>query len=144
MKRIASIVVVFTLVLLASCDSGNINGGRYFGTFHNTNNGLREAGSLSFKYASIDNTTCFLLNGILSMTQTAENKYAGIIGGNLLNDLLKTMPAIDSIQVCDSAATIIQMSAEAEFKGNSVKSNLTFTTSNDSAEVNVEFIGSFE
>ena len=91
MKRIVSVIAVFALAILASCDSGNIIGGRYFGTFHNTNNGLREAGSLSFTYNNIDNTTCFLMNDILPMTQIAENKFTGVIGDHLLNDLLKTI-----------------------------------------------------
>ena len=143
MKKILSIIAVLTFIF-AGCDSGNIVGGHYYGTFQNTANGLREAGSLNFKYSTIDNATCFLMNGILPMTQTDENKFFGMVGNNLLNDLLKTIPAIDSLHVCDSAETIIQMSAEAEFKGGSVKSNLIFTTSNDSSVVNVEFIGYFE
>lgn len=78
------------------------------------------------------------------MVQVSENQYSGIAGDQLLKDFLKTVPAIDSINVCDSVGTIIQLTAEAEFKGNSVKANLHFTTSNDSAKVNVEFIGYIE
>lgn len=144
MKKIIPILAIFVSVLLFSCDSGNIIGGRYYGTFHNTTNNMREAGSLSFKHNYISGSSSFLMNDLLPMTQISENKYSGIVGDQFLNDLLKTIPAIDSIQVCDSAETIIRMAAEAEFQSNSVKANLTFTTSFDSSIVNVEFIGYFE
>ena len=70
-----------------------------------------------------------------------KNKYSGVVGNYYLNDLLKTIPAIDSIQVCDSAETIVQLAAEAEFKGNSVKATLLFTISPDSSKVEVDFVG---
>ena len=143
MKKIIPVIAILLLVLFA-CDSGNIIGGRYFGTFQNLQNNKREAGDLSFKYHYIGETTSFLMNDLVPMVQVSENQYSGIVGDQLLKDFLKTVPAIDSIQVCDSTASIIQMSAEAEFKGNSVKATLHFTTSNDSAKVNVEFIGYFE
>lgn len=134
------------LFVFASCDHGNIIGGRYFGTFHNQTNGLREAGSLSFKYYNEEGAIYFMMNDILSMSQMAENKFSGMAEGSQLEDLLKTMPAIDSIQVCDSLSTIEYMTVETEFMGNSVKTNMTFTTLNDTTEkmVDVEFIGSFE
>ena len=53
------------------------------------------------------------------------------------------MPAIDSIQVCDSTEAITNMAVEAEFKGNSVKTKLVFTTNTDKT-VNVDFIGCYE
>lgn len=143
MKKIIPFIALI-LLFLTSCDSGNVIGGCYFGTFHNTTNNMREAGSLSFKYQNIAESTSFLLNELIPMVQVSENQYSGIAGDQLLKDFLKTVPAIDSINVCDSVGTIIQLTAEAEFKGNSVKANLHFTTSNDSAKVNVEFIGYIE
>ena len=143
MKKIIPVIAII-LLFFTSCDSGDIIGGRYFGTFHNTKNQMREAGSLSFKYHYIGETTSFLMNDLIPMVQVSENQYSGIAGDQLLKDFLKTIPAIDSIQVCDSAATIIQLSAEAEFKSNSVKATLHFVTSNDSSKVDVEFIGYFE
>lgn len=143
MKKIIPVITIL-LLFLTSCDSGDMVGGRYYGTFNNLSNNMHEAGSLTFKYGVVDNSTCFFMNGILPMVQTSENRFEGTIGDHLLKDLLKTIPAIDSIHVCDSAGTIILLSADAEFKGSSVKSNLKFTTSNDSSVVNVEFIGYFE
>lgn len=143
MKKILSIIAVLIFVF-AACDSGDIKGGRYFGTFQNTKNNKYETGSLSFKYEKISDTTCFFMNGILPMIRVDENKYAGVVGnqlGNRLNDLLATIPAIDSIQVCDSLETIVQLNADAEFKGNSVKATLLFTTYPDSTKVSVEFVG---
>ena len=49
MKKIFVIIATLALVFM-SCDSGDIIGGRYFGTFHNTNNNMLEAGGLSFTY----------------------------------------------------------------------------------------------
>lgn len=145
MKKVISIIVI-ALFVFASCDSGNIIGGRYFGTFHNQTNNLREAGSLSFKYYNTEGVIYFMMNDILSMSQVAEKKFSGVAEGFQLEDLLKTIPAIDSIQVCDSLSTIELMTVEAEFMGNSVKANMTFTTLNDTTEkmVNVEFVGSYE
>ena len=143
MKKLAFILAAFAL-LFPSCDSGNIIGGRYYGTFHNITNDMREAGSLSFTRQKTGNSTSFLMNDLIPMTQDSENHYSATAGDQLLKDFLKTVPAIDSIHVCDSAETIILLDAEAEFKSNSVKANLHFTTSNDSANVEVEFIGIFE
>jgi hypothetical protein len=142
MKRILAIVTVI-LFVFAGCDSGNIVGGRYFGTFHNTTNGMREYGDMSLKFSNMDDNTYMMLNNTLSMTQVAVNKYNGMAEGALLRDLLKTMPAIDSIKVCDSTETITRMVADAEFKGNSMKADMTFTTSTE-REVVVEFVGNFE
>jgi len=142
MKRILAIVTVI-LFVFAGCESGNIVGGRYFGTFHNTINGMREYGDMSLKFANLDDNTYMMLNNTLSMTQVAVNKYNGEAEGALLKDLLKTMPVIDSIQVCDSTETIILMVADAEFKGSSMKTNMTFTTSEE-REVMVEFVGTLE
>ena len=61
----------------------------------------------------------------------------------MLRDLLKTLPAIDGVQVCDSTEAVRSLTVDAEFKGNSVKSNLIFTTTNDNV-VTVEFIGGLE
>ncbi len=142
MKKILAIVSVILLVL-TSCQSGDILGGRYYGTFNNMTNNMREMGSLSFKYANKGGETYFLMNDLVSMTQTGKKKFEGAASGPLLNDLLKTIPAIDSIQVCNPEGYISAMTVSAEFMGNSVKSYLTFTT-NTQEEVNVEFIGSFE
>ena len=51
MKKIVAIVSVI-LFVLTSCESGDIIGGRYYGTFHNLMNDEREAGSISFTYCS--------------------------------------------------------------------------------------------
>ena len=140
MKKFLSIIVVL-IVIFASCDSGNFVGGRYFGTFQNMNNNEREAGDLSFNYESINNTPCFFLNGLVPLTAMEKNKYSGTVGDHLLNDFLETIPIIDSIHVCDSAETVVQMSVDAEFKSNSVKAILHFITTPDSSNVDVEFIG---
>lgn len=142
MKKIFIIIAVLTFVF-TSCDNGNINGGRYYGTFHNLTNDEREAGSISYTYVNNEGGIYFLMNDIVSMTQVAENKYTGVAEGPTLNDLLETMPAIDSIKVCDSLETVRLMTVDAEFMGNSVKADMLFTTSNDK-EVGVQFIGYFE
>lgn len=142
MKKIFFIIAVLTLVF-TSCDNGNINGGRYYGTFHNLMNDEREAGSISFTYTNNEGGIYFMMNDIVSMVQMVENKYGGTAEGAALNDLLETMPAIDSIKVCDSLETIRLMTVDAEFMGNSVKADMLFTTSNDK-EVGVQFIGYFE
>lgn len=140
MKKLLFIIAVLALVF-AACDSGDMKGGRYFGTFQNTINKKYESGDLSFKYEKINDTACFFMNGILPMGRVDKNKYSGVVGNHYLNDLLKTIPAIDSIQVCDSAETIVQLAAEAEFKGNSVKATLLFTVCPDSSKVEVDFVG---
>ena len=142
MKKLFVIIAVMVLAF-TSCDHGNINGGRYFGTFHNQLNGLREAGSLSFKYDNEEGNIYFLMNDLVPMTQVAENKYAGIAEGHTLEDLLETMPAIDSIQVCEAPEAIRLMEVNAEFLGNSVKTNMTLTTTTENI-VNVEFVGYYE
>ncbi|MBO7628571.1 MAG: hypothetical protein J6S87_01310 [Bacteroidales bacterium] len=140
MKKLYPIIAVLVFVF-AACDSGDVKGGRYFGTFKNTTNNKYESGSLSFKHEKINDTTCFFMNGLLPMFRSDKNIYSGIVGDYRLNDLIKTIPAIDSIQVCDSTETIVQLNADAEFKGNSVKATLLFTTYPDSAKVSVEFVG---
>lgn len=142
MKKLFVIIAVLALAL-TSCDNGNINGGRYFGTFHNQQNGLREAGSLSFKYVNEEGNIYFMMNELVPMTQVAENKYSGIAEGNTLKDLLEGIPAIDSVQVCEAPEAIRLMSVDAEFMGNSMKANMTFTTTTDNT-VDVQFIGYFE
>ena len=142
MKKILSIIAVLMLIL-TSCDNGNINGGRYYGTFHNLMNDQREAGSISFTYTNNEGGIYFMMNDIVSLGQKVEHKYGGTAEGATLNDLLETMPAIDSIKVCDSLETIRLMTVDAEFMGNSVKADMIFTTSTDK-EVGVQFIGYFE
>lgn len=142
MKKIFAIIAILAIIFM-SCDSGDIVGGRYYGTFHNSNNNKREAGSLSFTYNNNGDGVYFQMNDLMSMMQAGAGKFTGTAEGALLNDLLKTMPAIDSIQVCDSTEAIMQMSVQTEFKGNSVKTDLIFTTTNDKT-VNVDFIGYFE
>jgi len=142
MKKIV-VVIAFFALLMTSCDSGSIIGGRYFGNFHNLSNNKIEQGDLSFKYTNKGGETYFLMNGIMPLGQVGEKKFEGTMGGAMLRDLLKTIPAIDSVQVCDSAETVSTLSVDAEFKGNTVKSNLVFTTSNEKI-VTVEFIGGFE
>ena len=63
MKKILAIVSVILLVL-TSCQSGDILGGRYYGTFNNMTNNMREMGSLSFKYANKGGETYFLMNDL--------------------------------------------------------------------------------
>lgn len=142
MKKLLPFIAVLTFIF-ASCTSGNFIGGRYFGTFQNTTNGLRETGSLSFTYNNINNTPCLLMNGILPMTQTEENKYVSSAGNNILEDLLETIPVMDSLKVCDSAATILRLDKlEVEFKSGSVKTNFQFFTTNATDSiVKVEFVG---
>lgn len=142
MKKIVAIVSVI-LFVLTSCESGDIIGGRYYGTFHNMSNGQREMGSLSFKYTNKGGETYFLMNDLVTMSQIGEKKFEGAAAGFLLNDLVKTIPAIDSIHVCDSAGYISAMTVTAEFMGNSVKTLMTFTT-NTQEGVDVEFVGGFE
>ena len=142
MKKLLSFIAVLTLVFV-SCSSGDFIGGRYFGTFQNKTNGIREAGSLSFTYNSINNTPCFLMNGILPLTQVEENKFVSAAGDNILRDLLETIPVIDSLHVCDSAAIIVRLDTlEVEFKSGSVKTNFQFFTTNATDSiVAVEFVG---
>ena len=142
MKKTLSIIAAL-LLLLTSCKNGNINGGRYYGTFHNLLNDQREAGAISFTYVNNEGGIYFMMNDKVSMTQVVENKYNGTAEGATLVDLLETLPAIDSIQVCDSLETIRLMTVDAEFMGNSVKAEMTFTTSTEK-EVGVQFIGYFE
>ena len=140
MKKFLSIIAALTFIF-ASCNSGDFVGGRYFGTFHNTTNDEREAGNLNFQYVNINNAPVFFMNGLIPLSMTEKNKYSGIVGNLLLNDFLETIPAIDSIHVCDSTETILLMSVDAEFKSSSVKAILHFITSPDSSNVDVEFVG---
>lgn len=142
MKKLTFIIAVLIFVF-TSCDSGDFVGGRYFGTFRNKTNNEFEAGNLSFRHVKIDNNnTQFFMNGLIPLTAVDKNKYSsGIVGDHLLNDFLETIPAIDSIHVCDSSETIVQMSVEAEFKSNSVQTTFSFIISPDSTTVDVEFVG---
>lgn len=142
MKKIFVIIAVLALAF-TSCTSGDIIGGRYYGTFKNQLNGQLEAGSLSFKYVNEEGNIYFMMNDLVPMTQMAEKKFASTASGYVLENLLKTMPAIDSIHVCDSTSTIRLMTVDAEFQSNSVKTLLTFTTTKDSV-VDVEFVGYYE
>ena len=83
------------------------------------------------------------MNGILPMSQTEENKYVCTAGDNLLEDFLKTLPVLDSLHVCDSAATILRLEKlEVEFKGGSVQTNFQFFTTNENDSiVDVDFVG---
>lgn len=142
MKKIFVIIAILALAF-TSCDSGDIIGGRYYGTFQNQLNGQIEAGSLSFKYVNAEGNIYFMMNDLISLTQMDEHKFTGVANGLKLEDLLETIPAIDSIHVCDSLETIRQMTVDAEFKSNSVKAIMTFTTSNDKL-VDVQFVGYYE
>lgn len=146
MKKIFAIFTVI-LFMFASCENGDVIGGRYYGTYKNLSNNKLEAGSLSFKYVYSGNpeNPYFLMNDVVPMIQSGNKKvFEGIAEGATLNDLLKTMPAIDSIQVCENETEYIRlMTVKTEFMGNSVKTNMEFTTSSEHL-VNVEFIGSFE
>lgn len=142
MKKIFVIIAVLAFAI-TSCESGDIIGGRYYGTFQNQLNGQLEAGSLSFKYVNAEGNIYFMMNNLISLTQMDENKFTGVANGLKLEDLLETIPAIDSIHVCDSLETIRQMTVDAEFKSNSVKAVMTFTTSTDNL-VNVQFVGYYE
>lgn len=142
MKKTVFFLTVLVLAL-TSCDSGDIVGGRYHGTFHNNSNNLREAGSLSFTYNNNDDGIYFLMNNLVPMEQKEKNKFAGSAGGTLLNDLLKTIPALDSLQVCNPDETITLMAVETEFKSSSVQTNITLTTTNENT-VMVDFTGYLE
>ena len=142
MKKIFVIIAVLALAL-TSCNSGDIIGGRYYGTFQNQLNGQIEAGSLSFKYVNEEGIIYFMMNDLVPLTQMAENKFAGAAEGATLHDLLADLPAIDSIKVCEAPVEIRLMSVDAEFMGNSMKANMTFTTTMDE-EVAVQFIGYYE
>jgi hypothetical protein len=142
MKKIVAIVTVI-LFVLTSCESGDIIGGRYYGTFHNMSNNKREMGSVSFKYSNKGGETYFLMNDLVTMSQVGEKRFEGAATGSLLNDLIKTMPAIDSIQVCDPEGYISSMMVTSEFMGNSVKTLMTFSTNTQEA-VEVEFIGYYQ
>lgn len=143
MKKILAIATVI-LLMFVSCENGDIIGGRYYGTYKNLTNNKLEAGSLSFKYVNNGGTTYFRMNDLIALSPMGTKVFEGIAEGASLNDLLKTMPAIDSIQVCENEnENIRMMTVRAEFKGNSVKANMEFTTTTEK-HVNVEFIGSFE
>ena len=83
------------------------------------------------------------MNGILPLTQVEENKFVSAAGDNILRDLLETIPVIDSLHVCDSAAIIVRLDKlEVEFKSGSVKTNFQFFTTNATDSiVEVEFVG---
>lgn len=165
MKKILSIITVLVLIL-AACSSGDFVGGRYFGTFENVKNNLKEDGSMSFKHIKADSnylvshnqhvsvnllldSTYFFMNELvvmkLSNSEGSGSKYETVedVKGSLLHDLLETMPALDSLDICEDESSILKMTAEAEFVGNFVKANLTFFTytSPDTTQVKVVFMG---
>jgi len=143
MKKTISIIAI--LLLLVSCQHGNINGGRYYGTFTNASNNMTKAGNISFTYGTLRKAATFFMNDLIPMTNTGRNlfKTDTITVDTGLEDLLETMPAIDSIKVCDSTQTIKSLFVIAEFQGNSVKTNLFFTRSDDN-KVTVDFVGYYE
>jgi hypothetical protein len=81
----------------------------------------------------------------LSNSEGSGSKYETVedVKGSLLHDLLETMPALDSLDICEDESSILKMTAEAEFVGNFVKANLTFFTytSPDTTQVKVVFMG---
>ena len=83
------------------------------------------------------------MNNLVPLIQQNKNIYVGTVEGAVLNDLLVTLPSLDSVNVCEPNEAIRMMDVEAEFKGNSVKSLLNITTTNEKP-VTVEFIGYFE
>ena len=143
MKKMLAIATVL-IFMFVSCENGDIIGGRYYGTYKNLLNNKLETGSVSFKYVNNGGSTSFRMNDLIELSPEGTKVFKGIADGASLNDLLKTMPAIDSIQVCENEnENIRMMNVRAEFKGNSVKANMEFTTTTEKL-VNVEFIGTFE
>ena len=63
MKKTLSFIAVLML-LLTSCDNGNINGGRYYGTFHNLVNDQLEHGAISFTYVNNEGGIYFMMNDL--------------------------------------------------------------------------------
>ncbi len=146
MKKIFVFIATLALVFM-SCDSGDIIGGCYHGTFQNKSNGKLETGSLSFTYNRVivggDTLLYFMMNDVLPMSETGKCQFSGDVPPTLLSDVLKTMPAIDSIQVCDSTESVSKIHIISEFKGSSVRTNLDFTTSGEKT-VSVDFVGYLE
>ena len=142
MKKFIPFIAVL-LFAFASCSSGDINGGRYYGTFKNLTNNQYDSGSVSFQFVNEEGTTYFKMNNLVPLIQQNKNIYVGTVEGAVLNDLLVTLPSLDSVNVCEPNEAIRMMDVEAEFKGNSVKSLLNITTTNEKP-VTVEFIGYFE
>ncbi len=166
MKKIFSIITVLVLIL-AACSSGDFVGGRYFGTFENAQNHLKEDGNMSFKHIKADSnylvshnqqisvnllldSTYFFMNELVVMNlcnnaDGSGSKYETVepVEGSLLTNLLETMPALDSLDICDEGSSIVKMTADAEFVGNFVKANLTFFTYTgpDTTQVKVVFMG---
>ena len=90
--------------------------------------------------------TVFLLNNLIELNIDKDKKekecyYDSLCDLNLIN-LLKTIPAIDELQICDSTDFIKTMDIKATFHGNSVESFLKFTTSHGDT-VTVKFLGSY-
>ena len=162
MKKLLPLITVLTLLFTSCYKSNPIVGGRYFGTFYNTTNGLQEEGSLTFKKETCnyrdtiikingkDTTvkicdTIFVMNNLLKIDSSNQIwKLRDTLIGDTLTLFLKTMPAIDNIQVCDSTTTIKRLDKmEIEFKGGTVKTDFLFFTANkkDSIEKKVIFVG---
>lgn len=99
-----------------------------------------------------DGITSFLLNHLVKLdtikTET-EAKFityytADPLSGPNLEMLLKTMPAIDKLDICDPTTdTIISMKLlRAKFEGNNVESTIEFTTTKNNNPVEIIFKGS--
>ena len=94
MKKIFVFIAALALVFM-SCDSGDIIGGCYHGTFQNKSNGKLETGSLSFTYNRVivggDTLLYFMMNDVLPMSETGKCQFSGDVPPTLLSDVLKTI-----------------------------------------------------
>ena len=91
-----------------------------------------------------DSINSFLLNHVVKLELDSIKKiYFASFNGSELEKLLKTMPAIDKLGICDpSIDTITSMDIEASFLGNNVVSTMKFTTTKNNNPVEVIFNGS--
>ena len=168
MKKLLPLFAVIAL-FFTSCDKNFphpvvVIGGHYSGTFYNVNNREQADGSLLFKNDTINCRDSIIINNhdtihikkwdcilvmnnlitldtiILGDGQDSIRGYRYNLEGDSLNSLLKTIPEINDIHVCDSGATILKLDTlDVVFTRNYVRSSFTFHTSD--TVVKVKFYG---
>jgi hypothetical protein len=167
MKKLLPLFAVIAL-FFTSCDKNFphpvVIGGHYSGTFYNVNNKEQADGSLLFKNDTINCRVITIINGhdtihvkkwdrifvmnnliTLSLDTLGDGQdsirgYRYNLEGDSLNSLLKTIPEINDIHVCDSGATILKLDTlDVVFTRNYVRSSFTFHTSD--TVVKVKFYG---
>lgn len=87
----------------------------------------------------------FLLNNLVEMHKINPKFFTSTVSHrDSITLLLKTIPALYNIQLCDSTVVLDQVTKkieiDAEFKGNSVQSSFNFTFNNEETK-KVTFVG---